>query len=127
MEQKAYESPLAGIYSFNLDDRWFNAINRKENRKKVEGRLNKGKFKELKKGDLVKWISKKTGNEVVTKIKRITKYPDFVTYLTMEGIRNTLPGVTNMEDALKVYYTYFTKEHEKEFGVLAIAVKKLKK
>jgi ASC-1-like (ASCH) protein len=64
----------------HLSEPWFTLISL--GLKKVEGRLNKGKFK--------------------------------------EELQNCLPGISNMDTGLSVYYKYYTKEDEKKFGIVAI-------
>jgi ASC-1-like (ASCH) protein len=103
----------------SIDSRWYDQIKLK--RKTVEGRLNKGQFKELKQNDIVYWVTKDQP-PLKTIIKRITVYKSFMRYIVNEGLRHTLPSVTRLRDGLEVYYTYYTKEQEQEFGVLAIEV-----
>lgn len=106
------------IYEISVKTIWLSKI--ENGSKKVEGRLNKGIFKKLKVNDTVIWYY---GNKKVkTKIDRITKYNNFYNYLINEGLRNTVPkrGVNTIKDAENIYYEYYTKEKEKEHGVLAI-------
>jgi hypothetical protein len=41
-------------------------------------------------------------------------------YLETEGLEKCLPGIPDIEHGLSVYFKYFTKEEEAEFGVVAI-------
>lgn len=100
---------------------WFDFINQK--RKTVEGRLNKGKFKEFKKDDIIYF--KNDDRKIKVLIKNISSYKTFQEYLEMEGLKRTLPGIKTIEQGKEVYYTYYTQEQEKEFGILAIEVKKI--
>ena len=43
--------------------------------------------------------------------------------LNKEGVNNVLPNITKINEAIEVYYSFYTKEQEKEFGVLAIKIK----
>ena len=43
----------------------------------------------------------------------------------MEGLRRTLPGVSSIEKGKEIYYEFYSLEMEKEFGILAIEVKKI--
>jgi ASC-1-like (ASCH) protein len=105
----------------NVNKIWFDFI--KSGLKTVEGRLNKGKFSNMKVGDIIKFVS---GNDSVqVKIINITHYKSFESYLIMEGLKRTLPGIKNIKDGLNVYYSYFTKEQEDEFNILAIDIKKI--
>lgn len=105
----------------NVNKIWFDFI--KNGQKTVEGRLNKGKFSNMKIGDIIKFVN---GDEnVKVKIKNITHYKSFENYLIMEGLKRTLPGIKNLNDGLNVYYAYFTKQQEQEFNILAIDIKKI--
>ncbi len=88
-------------------------------RKIIEGRLNKDKFKDLKIGDiLLIGPERKKFN-----IERISIYESFKDMLSKEGVNNVVPNKNTVEEAVKVYYNFYTKEQEKEFGVLAIKIK----
>lgn len=87
--------------------------------KTVEGRLNKGKFKDLKVGDIL-LIGPE---EKKFLIERTTIYESFREMIEEEGIENVIPDKNNIDDAEAVYYKFYTKEQEKEFGVLAIKIK----
>lgn len=105
----------------NVSQPWFDLI--KQGSKKVEGRLNKGKFKDLRVGDIIHWEFK--DNQVKTKITRISHYSSFYDMLMYEGLRNVLPseGIDSLEKGVQVYRQYFSLEKEKEFGVLAIKLR----
>lgn len=86
--------------------------------KTVEGRLNKGKFKELKVGDKL-LIGP---DEKLFIVKQMNYYDGFRNMIISEGINNVIPDKNNIEDAEAVYYKFYTKEQEKEFGVVAIKI-----
>ena len=96
--------------------------------KTVEGRRNKGKFKEMKVGDIIQWNNFNfRPRSVLTRVTGKTEYPTFKEYLEKEGLDKCLPGMEKLgseklgiEHGLSIYYKYFTKEDEKEFGVVAI-------
>ncbi len=112
-------------YIETLSEPWFTLISL--GLKTVEGRKNKGRFKEMVVGDIVQW----TNNDfklrsVMTRITRKAEYNTFAEYLEAEGIDRCLPGMSDLEHGLSVYYKYFTKEDEKEFGVIAIEIELVK-
>ncbi len=90
--------------------------------KTVEGRLNKGKFKDLKIGDIL-LIGPEEKRFL---IERTTVYDTFREMIEKEGIENVIPDKDNIDEAKAVYYKFYTKEQEKEFGVLAIKIKIIK-
>lgn len=94
--------------------------------KKVEGRLNKGRFREFKEGDLVEWYNSDFSlRKVITRITRITKYKTFEEYLKTEGISNCLPSISTIKEGLSVYYKYYSKDEEKLYGIIAIEIIKV--
>ncbi len=112
-------------YIENVSEPWFTLISL--GLKTVEGRKNKGRFREMKVGDIVRWENNDFAfRSVNTRITRKAEYSTFKEYLETEGLYKCLPGILNLEIGLSVYYKYFTKEDEKEFGVVAIEIKLVK-
>ena len=89
-------------------------------KKTVEGRLNKGKFASIKTGDILMLEQEKIQFEVIKK----SIYLNFKTMIEKEGLSNVLPDKNNIKEATNVYYEFYTKEQEKEYGVLAIKIKR---
>ena len=112
-------------YIEHLSEPWFSLISL--GLKTVEGRKNKGKFKEMKVGDIIQWTNDDFDNRtVLTKLIKKVEYDTFADYLNNEGLENCLPGMPSLEHGLSVYFKYFTKEDEKEFGVIAIHLELIK-
>lgn len=106
-------------YEISVSNPWFDYI--KNKKKKVEGRLNKNVFSQLKKGDIV--IFTHNDMKIKTKIKRITKYKSFNDYLMQEGLRATLPNIKTIDEGIAIYRQFYSEEKEREYGVLAIKIK----
>lgn len=107
--------------TINVQNPWFNYI--KQGRKKIEGRLNKGKFADLKVNDIVIWEN--AGQKIRTKLTRIGHYKTFNDMLTNEGLRNVLPDITTLDAGVAVYRQFYSEEKEAMYGVLAIEVQLL--
>ena len=106
-------------YSVSVSEPWFSLI--LLGLKTVEGRKNRGLFQQMKDGDIVEWTNDSIiPRSVKTRITGKAVYPTFREYLETEGLDKCLPGISVMNDGLSVYYKYFTKEEEKEYGVVAI-------
>ncbi len=103
----------------NVQEPWFTLI--ALGLKKVEGRLNKGKFAQMEIGDEIEFVS--GDRSVIATITDIVEYPSFYRYLKSEGLKVCLPSVKTLRDGVNVYYKYFTKEQEKDHGVLAVRIK----
>ena len=113
------------VYKEHLSEPWFTLISL--HLKTVEGRLNKSRFKQMKVGDIVKWYNEDfKERNIWTRIVEKIEYKTFEEYLKKEGLDKCLPGMPTLEHGLSVYYKYFTKEKEKEFGVVAIRIKVIK-
>jgi ASC-1-like (ASCH) protein len=116
---------MDGKYILHLSEPWFTLISL--GLKTVEGRKNKGIFKEMKVGDIIQWTNDDFDNRtVLTKLIKKVEYDTFADYLNNEGLENCLPGMPSLEHGLSVYFKYFTKEDEKEFGVIAIHLELIK-
>ena len=106
-------------YIEHLSEPWFSFVSM--GLKTVEGRKNKGKFKEMKIGDIIQWTNSDfMERSVKTRIASKAVYSTFSEYLQTEGLNKCLPGMPSLEHGLSVYFKYFTKEEEAEFGVVAI-------
>ena len=111
-------------YSEHLSEPWFSFVALKI--KTVEGRKNKGKFKDMKIGEIIEWYNDDfEPRKVLTKIVNKYEYKTFEAYLNALGLQNCLPGMPSMEHGLSVYYKYFTKQEELEYGVVAIQLEKI--
>lgn len=73
------------IISFNVKEPYKSLI--LQGRKTVEGRLNKGKFAQLKVGDLLEFDE--TGEQL--EVVNISTYFSFQTMLEQEGLKHVLP------------------------------------
>ncbi len=109
-------------YSEHLSEPWFSMISL--GLKTVEGRLNKGRFKDMEVGDIIEWHNEDfKERKFLTKIIEKNEYKTFEEYLVSEGLSACLPGIPSLEHGLSVYFKYFSKEKESEFGVVAIKIK----
>jgi ASC-1-like (ASCH) protein len=109
-------------YSEHLSEPWFSMISL--GLKTVEGRLNKGRFKDMEVGDIIEWHNEDfKERKFLTKIIEKNEYKTFEEYLVSEGLIACLPGIPSLEHGLSVYFKYFSKEKESEFGVVAIKIK----
>lgn len=109
---------------FHVSEPWFSLIS--TGLKTVEGRKNKGKFKDMKVGDVIVWTNDDFGERYYkTKVVRKTEYKTFYDYLQAEGLDKCLPSIPTIEQGLSVYFKYYTKEDEARYGVVAIELEHL--
>jgi ASC-1-like (ASCH) protein len=108
---------------FHVQEPWFSHI--KEGRKTVEGRLNKGRFSNLRAGDIVTWINNdnNTRRMFKTRIVYIKKYNTFSRMIEVEGLEKVLPGIETIDKGVKdIYRKFYSEKKEDTYGVLAIKV-----
>lgn len=124
---KTSPSNLIPKYSEHLSEPWFSLITL--GLKTVEGRKNKGKFKDMEVGDIIEWVNNDfMERKILTKVISKAEYPTFSEYLQTEGLDKCLPGMEKfgLEHGLSVYFKYFTKEDEATYGVVAIRLELIK-
>jgi ASC-1-like (ASCH) protein len=113
------EKPEDVDYVEHLSEPWFTLISL--GLKTVEGRKNSGKFRDMDIGEVIEWVNSDfKPRRVRTKIVEKNVYKTFEEYLLTEGLDKCLPGMKDVEHGLSVYFKYYTKEQEAEFGVVAI-------
>jgi len=105
------------IIDFNVQEPYLSFI--KSGQKTIEGRLNKGKFVSLEVGDILTLSNTSLQFEVIGK----REYETFQEMIISEGIKRVIPDKTTIEDAVNVYYKFYTPNQEQEFGVLAVEIK----
>jgi ASC-1-like (ASCH) protein len=113
-------------YTEHLSEPWFTLISL--GLKTVEGRKNKGRFKDMNIGEIIKWTNNDFAptlkeRTILTQIVSKSTYKTFNEYLNMETLEKCLPGINSLEDGINIYYKYFTKDDEKTYGVVAIGLK----
>ena len=113
-------------YEKHLSEPWFTLI--KLGIKKVEGRLNKGEFSNMKKDDIITFINSDLGfdRKYNVKIIKSTNYNTFYLYLKNETLNKCLPGIDTIDDGLNVYYKYYTKADEETYKIKALTLKVIK-
>lgn len=115
------------IHISNVKEPWFSLI--KIGKKKAEGRLNKGSFSKMQKGDYIIFKNNELNldRECKVIITDIIKYKTFEEYLINEKIKKCLPGIDTLEEAVSVYRGFYSKSDEEKFNILAIKIKVIKK
>jgi ASC-1-like (ASCH) protein len=116
-------------YDIYVNEPWFSLM--QNNIKTVEGRPNKGIFSKLKVDDVVTFMKfdKKTKEKKHFKVKvtQIKRYNTFKEMLEFEHIENVLPdpNIKTIEDGVNVYRQWYSSEIEKQYGIIAIHIKKI--
>lgn len=97
--------------------------------KRLEGRLGKAKFLNLKEGDLLSiredhWNDDKIidslPDSLVVRINQILYFESFNEMFGSLDYKDAIPSAKSLEDALGVYGKYYSSKDEQEYGVVAI-------
>lgn len=120
-------------YFETLNEPWFSLI--RDEKKIVEGRLNKGWVKSLKPFDMIEFKRNtpigENIQELVPRIEVIVmdvkQYKKFTNLFDDVGLENVLPDIKTYENGIMVYRQWYSEEKENEFGVVGIFIKVIKK
>ena len=110
-------------YTKNLSEPWFSLI--KLGLKICEGRLNKGDFSEMKKGDIIVFENNEFGfsRSFSCEITSVHNYMSFESYLESETLERCLPGIDTIEEGVSIYYKYYKKEDEERYNIKAFRLR----
>lgn len=111
---------VSNSYTKHLSEPWFTLI--KLGIKISEGRVRKGIWKDIKRGDFIIFTNNLYGMTRTFKVKvlDVTYYPLFHTYLENETMAQCLPGIDTINCGVSVYRQYYTVEEEQKNGVVGI-------
>ena len=114
-------------YRKHISEPWFSLINL--DIKTVEGRLDNGDFSKIKFGDTIVFKNADMGfeRECEVFIIGIREYDTLESMLEKESLEKCLPGITTIEDGMKIY-NYIYDKHVQIPGVKikAFTIKKSK-
>jgi ASC-1-like (ASCH) protein len=93
------------------------------NKKKVEGRINKGFFKSIEVGNEI--LFRHENSQIEVTIIKISHYKSFE--LLLIDMDNVLPYFETVSEGVKYYYSLYNKNLEDIYGVIGIEfIKKIK-
>ena len=110
-------------YKKNLSEPWFSLIKLKL--KKYEGRLNKGDSANMKKGDILIFENNDFGflRVIRCEIRSVKKYDTFRSFIEDKTLKKCLPSIDTIDNGVKIYYKYYTKQDEEKYKILSIRMK----
>ena len=102
-----------------LNEKYFNFV--KNGTKRVEIRLFKGKFRNLKCGDIIYFLKEPYRKEVVrVKVKKLLNYPSFNQLIENLNIESLADFSVSYEELIKDLNAFYSYEMQKKFGTVAI-------
>lgn len=96
----------------------------KNGQKTIEGRVQKGWYRNVKPGDEIEVYNENETDSILTKVIRVTQYPSIRDMLTKESINKLLPDVDTIDRGIRVYKKFYTSEQERQFGMVAIEIER---
>jgi len=94
----------------------------KQGLKYIEGRLEKGLYAQVSKGDHIHVYSVDEKESVEVVVLGVRKYSSFLAMLQVEPFKKVLPDVDTPEEGVSKYREFYSKENEVKYGVVAIEV-----
>ncbi|MCL5094101.1 MAG: ASCH domain-containing protein [Patescibacteria group bacterium] len=94
----------------------------REGKKTIEVRLNRGKFKEMKPGDLIEVQNNEETDQYLVKIIDIRKYRDSNEMFENEDFKMVNPNASTIEETISGIREFYSRENEKKHGINAIEV-----
>lgn len=104
--------------------RWMQAI--ESGKKIVEGRLNNEGW-HFPRNHILKMKCSGCKGMIKVRVLSTKVYNSFRQMLKEEGLENVLPGVSTIDEGVRVYREFYSKEREKKRGVIAIRIEFISK
>jgi len=104
-------------------DRWFRPLC--DGKKTVEGRVRKGKWADVKQGDvlMISSSAKRNDEKKAFSVTGVRTYPGFEAMLASEGLIHVLPGVRTLAKGVAEYRAFYDAEVESRSGVVALELR----
>ncbi len=103
----------------HLQDIYFKAIRAGE--KTVEGRLAKEKYRLLSIGEKIVFVND-AGDRIEKKLKAIHVFGTFKEAFDVIPFTHAVPGIDNIENAVKVYETFYPITEQHQYGVVFLEI-----
>lgn len=105
-------------YTFNVQEPYKTYLLNWE--KTIEWRLNKWKYASLK-----VWATLSFESGETFEVKNLTYHKSFSEMIWMLWKESIIPNAKSDEEAINVYYSFYTHDEEKNFWVVAIHLKRI--
>lgn len=110
---------IVAKYKIHCQEPWFSLL--MSGKKPVEGRKNSSFYRKIKAGDeIIFFVDNRSFKALVT---GVNQYAGVKEYLTVETLERALPGVSNLDEGLRVYHAWNTPEEISRDGFLGIQIK----
>lgn len=107
--------------TIDCDEPWFSLLETGE--KPVEGRKGKDKYKNLRPGDKVCFQCTGSARSFIATVEKVDIFKTVIDYINKVSLKNALPGVTTLAEALAIYSQWSTDEEIQKLGFVGIWIK----
>lgn len=97
----------------------------KNGQKTVEGRIGKSWYRNVLPGDRIIVSNNEETDSFEVEVVDVRLYATIREMLENEDLKKVLPDVDTVEQGVRAYRRFYTEEQEKEFGVVAIEVRRV--
>ncbi len=98
----------------------------KNGQKTIEGRVKKGWYRFVKPGDHIIVYNEDESDSVEVLVRDVRSYTSIQDMLEHEPLKKLLPDAETIERGIEVYKRFYTDEQQRNFGVIAIEVERIK-
>ena len=89
-------------------------------RKKYDGRVCKGKYRQMISGDMIRFVERDEGWGIVCRILSVHIFEDFPGMIRCKGLQNMLPDIDDFDQGVKIYRAFPGANGVGMYGVAAI-------
>lgn len=107
----------------HLESEIFDLVN--DNIKDIEVRINDEKRRKLKIGDIITIINRGNNESIDVKIVNLEYFSSFNDCINNYDLKRLYNDKITSDEFLNLLYRFYTKEEEKEYGVVAIIFTKM--
>ncbi|MEK7659999.1 MAG: ASCH domain-containing protein [Patescibacteria group bacterium] len=98
----------------------------KNGQKTIEGRVKKAWYRFVSVGDHIIIYNAEETDSIAVIVRGVRTYGTIREMLIHEPLKKLLPDVDTVEQGIRVYRRFYSEDQEKEFGVVAIEVERIK-
>jgi ASC-1-like (ASCH) protein len=99
----------------------------KTGKKKIVAKINTSWVEDLDKLDRITWLNDNDAlKHISTYVTDLKCYSTFEEMLEKEGLKNVLPGIETIDEAINIYNKFYSAEDEMKYGIVAIHLELLK-
>lgn len=104
--------------TIDCEDPWFSLL--EKGIKPVEGRKGKEKYISLKSGDTIRFQCTNSERSFIATVQRVDRFNNLVDYLNEVTLEKALPGISTLEEGIRIYSAWSAPEEIQKLGFVAI-------